>query len=179
MEIWDGYNADMSFAGIDIIRGEEPPLNLYHWVAQVIVRHTDGTYLIMRRDLKKESSPGEWEIGAGGSVLKGESPYEGAKRELYEETGIIADNLIPLQIISEKYSEFRAYNTHYSMFLCVTDVEKTSITLQEGETIDFCWVDLDEILKRNCVPARSVAIVKALENQQKKTGAADGNNDGI
>lgn len=166
MEIWDGYNADRSLAGVDIIRGDEPPEALYHWATQTIVLHTDGTYLIMQRDLNKEYGAGQWEIGAGGSVLKGETPYEGAIRELYEETGIKADKLIPLQITSENYNKISGYNTHYSIYLYITDMEKSLVTLQEGETVDFSWVGAEEILKRKCVPRRAVEIIIKIEGRR-------------
>ena len=88
MEIWDAYNEDGSLAGIDLIRGEEIPKGLYHGVAEVFVSHIDGSILLMQRDLNKPNSPGLFESGAGGSLLKGESFLEGAIRELKEETGI-------------------------------------------------------------------------------------------
>ena len=52
MELWDGYNADRTMAGVDISREEEEagkfPKGLYHAVADIVVRHADGTYLVMQ-----------------------------------------------------------------------------------------------------------------------------------
>ncbi len=158
MEIWDGYNADKTLAGIDIIRDGDFPKGLYHVVGEVIVRHKDGTFLAMQRDLHKVGWPGAWEIGAGGSVLKGETPYEGAKRELLEETGVIAEKLIPLAEVSEVHDN--GVGVHYFIYLCETDMDKSAVMLQEGETIDFKWVDLDEILTGAYITERVKTVIR-------------------
>lgn len=134
METWDAYNEDGTLAGCDLIRGEPIPKGLRHLVCEVLVRHEDGTHLLMRRDFNKQGYPGHYEAAAGGSALKGESAVQGALRELREETGISADKLRPL------YREVTD-NTIYSGFLCVTDCAKDSVTLQEDETISYLWLD--------------------------------------
>ena len=72
MELWDALYKDGTLAGRDLVRGEPVPEGLYHLVCEILVRHTDGTYLMMRRNLEKEGYPGYWETTAGGSALKGE-----------------------------------------------------------------------------------------------------------
>jgi len=83
-ELWDAYDRDFrQIDGATLVRGQRIPEGVYHLVCDVIVRHTDGTYLLMRRDPRKPS--GEcWELSAGGSVLKGEDPRAAAFRELQE-----------------------------------------------------------------------------------------------
>lgn len=134
METWDAYQADGRKAGRTIVRGEPIPEGLYHIVADVLVRHTDGDYLVMRRDLQKQPFPGKYEAGASGSILAGETPFDGALRELKEETGITAERLTFLFALSN------LKDTLYYCYLCVTDWDKQNITLQEGETIDFRWL---------------------------------------
>ena len=82
-----------------------------------------------------------WEATAGGSVLQGETAMEGALRELREETGINVGTL-------EEMERFVKDETHsaYFVFVCVTDCDKESIILQEGETCDYKWVDKEELL---------------------------------
>ena len=65
---------------------------VYHLVCDIIVRHTDGDYLIVQRDARKHYG-GMWEASAGGSAFAGESPLQCAARELFEETGIRTDTL--------------------------------------------------------------------------------------
>ena len=93
MEIWDAYDRQGVKTGKDLIRGEEIGEGLYHLVCEVVVRHRDGDYLLLQRDFGKEAYPGYEEIGAGGSALKGETPLQGAVRELREESGIEAGEL--------------------------------------------------------------------------------------
>lgn len=142
MELWDAYNADYEkIEGAVLVRGEDDtfPEGMYHLVCEVLVRHVDGTYLLMKRDPTKPLFPNAWEATAGGSALQGETDVEGALRELREETGIVADKL--------KFLD-KSLGTHcwHVRFLCITDCDKNSITLQEGETSDFKWVSADEVL---------------------------------
>ncbi len=138
MELWDAYYPDGTRAGVDLVRGEPVPAQYRHAVTEILVVHRDGTVLLMQRDLQKPIHPGTWEASAGGSVIKGEDFLDGAKRELLEETGIHADTL------TELYQDVTA-DTIYRGYLCVTDVPKDSITLQEGETIAYRWVRLPEL----------------------------------
>ena len=41
-------------------------------VCEILVRHTDGDYLLMQRDFRKSNFGGYYEATAGGSALKGE-----------------------------------------------------------------------------------------------------------
>lgn len=137
-ELWDAYHKDGTLAGCDLIRGEKIPDGLRHVVAEVFVVHQDGSILLMQRDFDKPNLPGLWESGAGGSVLKGEAIIDGARRELLEETGIIADD--PLESLYCVVSD----TTIYRGYLCVTDIPKDNIKLQKGETIAFRWVNKQE-----------------------------------
>lgn len=49
-----------------------------------MVRHRDGTCLLMQRDRGKPYG-GLWALTAGGSAFKGETPLACASRELKEE----------------------------------------------------------------------------------------------
>lgn len=151
MEIWDAYDRQGMKTGIDLIRGEEIGEGLYHLVCEVVVRHTDGDYLMLRRDYHKESYPGFEEIGAGGSALKGESPLQGACRELREESGIEAKDLQEIYRIVKEESHAIYYG-----YLCVTDAPKDSVVLQEGETIDYRWISREELVaffdSDRCIP---------------------------
>lgn len=138
-EIWDLYKKDGTPAGIDHIRGKTIPNGLYHIVSGAAVRHTDGSYLLMQRDFNKESWPGYWELGANGSITKGETPAEGVIRELKEECGIDCKEL-ELIFVS------RGIRSFYYNYLCITDCPKDSITLQTGETIAYRWVSREEFI---------------------------------
>ena len=142
MELWDAYNSNFEkIEGLTLIRDsqEKIPNGVYHLVCEVLVRHVDGTYLLMRRDPTKPLYPNMWEAGAGGSALQGETAVEGAMRELREETGIVAETL-------EQLNWSLGGSCIHSRFLCVTGCAKDSIKLQEGETCDYRWVTAQELL---------------------------------
>lgn len=140
MELWDAYLEDETLAGCDLVRGEEIPKGLYHLVSEVLVRHTDGSFLLMQRDLRKPNYPGLYEATAGGSALKNENAYDAAVRELEEETGIHADSL-------KLIYECKSSHAIYKGYLCETDCNKDEIRLQEGETISFLWLEKEEFLE--------------------------------
>ncbi len=142
MEIWDGYYKDGTLANVDLVRGKPIPDGLYHLVCEVLVRHTDGDYLLMQRDLKKDIYPGFYEATAGGSALKGENKLDCIKRELFEETGIVCD----------VFKEFASYTFDddkclFHCFLCTTDCDKNNVKLQKGETISFKWINENEFIE--------------------------------
>ena len=141
MELWDAYTKAGELAGCDLVRGESIPSGLYHLVCDIIVRHIDGSILLMQRDYNKDILPGAFEVSAGGSVIKGETAEQAAMRELAEETGIHVQTLLPLyRTVSEG-----SHAIHHG-YLCVTDCEKSAIVLQPGETIGWKWLEKDAFL---------------------------------
>ena len=140
MEIWDGYYRDGTRSETDLVRGEEIPEGLYHIVCEILVTHQDGEILLMQRDFRKPNYGGMEESSAGGSALKGEDPLHCAVRELREETGICCEDL---QLIGTSTGEHSLYYN----YLCITDTEKNSITLQEGETIAYRWISEEEFIR--------------------------------
>lgn len=96
MEKWDAYDGHLNkIDGLTLIRGEEIPDGIFHLCCEIIVKHNDGTYLLMQRDKRKHFG-GMWEATAGGSALQGEDPLTCAIRELREETGIADDKLMEI-----------------------------------------------------------------------------------
>lgn len=139
MERWDAYDEHFRrMEGVSLVRGEPIPAGVYHLVCDVLVRHTDGSYLLMQRDPRKHYG-GLWEATAGGSALRGEAPLDCARRELREETGIRAEEL-------QELGRVRSANTHYVEFLCETDGPKDRVTLQAGETVAYRWVSREELI---------------------------------
>lgn len=141
MELWDAYDSDFNkIEGMTLVRGKKIPNGVFHLVCDILVKHTDGTYLLMKRDPRKHFG-GMWEATAGGSALKGETPFECAVRELREETGIACGNLTEAgRVVNDDNHSI------YAEFFCTTDCDKESIVLQQGETSDYKWVSRDELL---------------------------------
>ena len=152
MELWDAYGAEGKMAGFDIVRGEKVPEGYYHLVCEAVIRHEDGDYLLMQRSFEKEIYPGKWEIGAGGSALKGEDKFQAVKREVREETGIDTGKLEEIYgLVNEQRRSI------YAGFLLTTSFDKKNIRLQEGETIDYKWISKEELIahfdSEECLPS--------------------------
>ena len=167
MELWDAYNKNEEKVGVDLVRGEAIPKGLYALAVSTVVRHKDGTYLLMKRDESKAIAPGFEEVGAGGAVRKGETPRQAAYRELWEETGIKATRLDPIfHLISEGTQGI------YYGYLCLTDVPKDSIVLQAGETSAYRWVTQEELLafcdSDACIPAQRIWLEGFLNELREK-----------
>lgn len=102
-----------------------------------------------------------WELTAGGSALKGETPTECAVRELREETGIVSCNLEEIRRIVHDIN-----HCLYVEYLCITDCDKNAIILQDGETINYKWIDKIELLKMGrdvLASSRALGLVKELD----------------
>lgn len=134
MELWDAYDREGRRTGHTLIRGEAIPDGMYHLVCDVLVRHADGDYLLMRRSFAKPNYPGYDEATAGGSALQGEDPLHCAQRELAEETGLSGGTFTELGRSCD------GRHTHYVSYLYTTDAPKDSIRLQEGETVGYRWI---------------------------------------
>ncbi len=137
MEIWDLYDENGNLTGEtwERSRAYEIPEGKYHLVCDVLIRHQDGDFLLTLRDSRKEVYPGCWEASAGGSALAGETPEEGARREMLEETGLTAEKLELIGITRIPKSRSAVY-----AFIAVVNCPKDSVRLQEGETVDYRWM---------------------------------------
>lgn len=157
-ELWDAYDKTWNkIEGLTLVRDEDIPDGIYHLVCDVAVKHRDGSYLLMQRDLNKHYG-GMWELSAGGSALKGESAFDCALRELREETGISA---LDLEEIGRVVQDVK--HCLYVEYLCVTDCSKDAIVLQEGETVDFRWVDrsaLFQMSRKELISERMMQFIR-------------------
>ena len=140
MEYWDAYDKDGNKTDLTLIRGEKIPDGFYHLVTQILVRHIDGSFLLMQRDFDKSKYPGYFEASAGGSVLKGEDHLAGAKRELEEETGIS-------ETVSFEYIDQKIFNhSIFIAYLANVNIDKDSIIFQDKETIDYTWLNTNDFI---------------------------------
>lgn len=142
MELWDAYKADSTLAGFDLVRGEKIPTGFFHMVCEAVIQHADGDYLLMQRSFEKDIYPGAWEIGAGGSALKGENKLEAVLREVKEETGIDIGEFKEIYRVVHEDCQVIYYG-----YLLKTDYAKNAIKLQEGETIDYKWLTKEEFIE--------------------------------
>ncbi len=88
-EMWDAFDEHENYLGYQIKRSmaKDLPEGVYHIVVMVYTKTRDGKILVTQR-ARNKTYPLKWEI-TGGSIVTGETPVEGAARELSEETGIL------------------------------------------------------------------------------------------
>ena len=142
MERLDVYDKNRNFLGYTHIRGQIVKEGEYHLTVQICVLDAAGRLLMTRRHPAKTWG-GLWEVTAG-CVLSGEDSRFAAVRELEEETGLhITEEDLNLMCT------YRMSDHHIDCYLVQLDVrgEEVTVTLQEGETIDYVWAD-DEIIDR-------------------------------
>lgn len=134
-ELWDARDRDGNLLGFDVLRDGPILENVWHLVAEILPVTTDGRVLITQRHPGKPYG-GCWEYTCG-SVIKGESPIEGALRELREETGIAvsAEDLHPVSVHSRPSLD--GWNSIYHSFVAFFDPAEQAIRLQEGETVAY------------------------------------------
>lgn len=87
MEVLDLYDKNGLKTGKKINRGDDIPINHYHLVVHIIIKNSQGEFLIQRRSDTKILLPGLWAF-TGGAATSGEDSKTAAIRELSEETGI-------------------------------------------------------------------------------------------
>lgn len=95
---------------------------------------SQGEVLLVRRALT-DSLPGLWEI-PGGAAEPAESFDEAARRELAEETGIRAENLVEsIRLAGPAPSGFHSSRIEIGLFRASVD-PRPSVTLRPGEHSD-------------------------------------------
>lgn len=132
-ELWDAYDREGNPLGFDLVRGEPLPEGVYHLVVEIFAMTADGRVLITQRHPDKHWG-GCWEY-TGGSVVKGETPVEGALRELREETGIIVSAQDLHQVYVDVWPGMNS--TIYHSFAVFFNLAEQDIRLREGETVAY------------------------------------------
>ena len=96
----------------------------------------DGKTLMLHRTKKKnDMHEGKW-VGVGGKIEKGESPEECAVREVFEETGLKAEELKLRGLLT-----FPDFNNSEDWYGYLYVVEKFSGEIIESPEGDLKWVD--------------------------------------
>lgn len=142
MELFDAVDREENKLGFDLERGMAIPEGIYHRIVEIYTFNERGEILLTKRDLLKHWG-GLWEV-TGGAVIKGETPKEGALRELEEETGLHVEKQ-DLQLLATTISvgdPCGIYKT-YGIFV---NMKKQRIVLQAGETTDYRFVSYNDFL---------------------------------
>ncbi|MBQ8942091.1 MAG: NUDIX domain-containing protein [Firmicutes bacterium] len=134
MELWDLYDKDRRPLNKLHKRGKPIPHGEYHIAVSILTLNSKGEILLTLRSADKQPYPAMWEITAG-SVVAGEESLHAAVRELYEETGIEADESELVYI-----GENRGTGAIVDMYMVRRDIDLKDLRLQKGETEEAKWV---------------------------------------
>ncbi len=100
----------------------------------------ENSYLMMHRVKKENDENADKWIGVGGKLENGESPYDCARREIFEETGLTANTLAYRGIVTFVSD---LYGTEYMhLFTCNDFSGRLKEDCDEGELL---WIDKGRI----------------------------------
>ena len=92
----------------------------------------DGKYLMLHRTKKKNDMNIDKWLGVGGKFEYGETPFDCARREVLEETGLTVNSLSYRGIVTFVSDE---YGTEYMHLFTSNDFSGTLIECDEGELV--------------------------------------------
>lgn len=139
MELWDIYNDRFQKTGRTHERGKELAEGDNHLVVHVYPINSKGQLLIQKRAETVQVKPGLW-AATGGSVVAGETAWEGCQRELKEEIGFIAT-----EENTELFSIIKRKDRFTSIWFMHTEASIEEVVLQIEEVEEAKWASIDEI----------------------------------
>jgi isopentenyldiphosphate isomerase len=123
-------------------RREVRRANLLHSATAVIVRDPHGRIYVHRRSDRKDLAPSHYDVAAGGVLLYGETPEQGARRELREELGIEGVTLEALPGVRYEDATVRCFLHAF------TATYDGTVRHLDGEVVWGAWMTLDELAAR-------------------------------
>ena len=138
MEFNDVYDENRNLTGKVHQRGTHWQPGEYGVVVCVWVYDGRGHLLLTRR-AKGKSFAGTWE-NSGGAVQAGETSRQAVARELFEETGIRAE-----EGEFEYIGSDRDAHAFYDFYCLRRELPINAIVLQEGETDGARWATFEQI----------------------------------
>lgn len=105
--------------------------------AKAFIINQRGELLLVKRGEDNPHKPGAWEI-PGGRLELGESPFEGLKREVEEETGLKVRIMNPLKV--HHFTRDDGQRITMIVFLCGADTDSVRLS---GEHVAHVWMDTE------------------------------------
>lgn len=126
--------------------------NMWHRSAHIWIYNSKGELLLQRRSEEMSTFPGKWDLSAAGHLDAGESPEQGALRELKEEIGIKAKKedleFSKVKKISQdlKFLGVPTKNNEFCyIYLTAYTGDVSELKMQESEVDNLKFFDLQEL----------------------------------
>lgn len=135
-ELRDLYDTNSVKTGKTYRKGDIIPEGYYPMVVMVVIRNSNGDFLMQKRVKEKG---GDWGV-TGGHPKAGETPLEGIITEVKEELG--------LDFSQENFIEYDSGcdgRDCYKMYFVNKDVELEDIIIQEDELSEVRWFSMSEL----------------------------------
>lgn len=163
MEYFDLYTSSRHPLGRRVLRGAPIPHGEYHIVVQVMTINRSGNILLTQR-VPQKTSGGKWEC-SGGCAVSGETSRQAAVRELFEETGIRADE-------SELFMEWTLTTDSMlrDFYILVKDVPLSKLCLQTTEVCAAKWVSLERLYEMARTGQTTRTVARWLDNRGDELG---------
>ena len=135
-ELRDLYDINSNKTDKTYRKGDLIPEGYYPMVVMVVIRNSNGEFLMQKR---VESKGGDWGV-TGGHPKSGETPIEGIITEVKEELGIdISDN----EII--EFASGCDLKDCYKMYYTKLDLDLSKLNIQKEELSEVKWFSLEEL----------------------------------
>ena len=132
----DLYDINSNKTDLTYYKGDTIPEGYYPMVVMVVIRNSNGEFLMQKR---VENKGGDWGV-TGGHPKSGETPIEGIVSEVREELGLDFSN--------ENFIEYDSGcdgKDCYKMYFVNKDIDLYDITIQEEELSEVKWFSMEDL----------------------------------
>jgi isopentenyldiphosphate isomerase len=150
-ELIDILTPEGKSTGKIALKSEAHKNGWFHATVHIWLFTLDEKILLQKRALTKKVFPGIWDISVAGHAAAGENILESAKREIYEEIGLVLQekDLIKIgtRIHQVTHENGIQDNEHHHVFIAELKVSIASLKMQEEEVAGLELWDL-KVLKQ-------------------------------
>ena len=114
--------------------------------------------MLLRNKKKNDINEGKW-IGVGGKIEAGETPEEGMRREILEETGLTCEELTPRGIL-----HFYSPQEDDLIYVYTSRKFRGHLTATREGTLE--WVEENEIMKLNLWEGDRIFLQRMMDSDE-------------